>query len=59
MMAKAGPGLAAGGFEVWVTHQVNITALTGEFAQMGEACLVERTAADGAIRVAARFSPGG
>ena len=30
----------AGEFEVWVTHQVNITALTGEFTAMGEALIV-------------------
>jgi phosphohistidine phosphatase SixA len=29
-----------GQFEVWVTHQVNITALTGEWAAIGEAFLV-------------------
>ena len=28
--------LAPGRIEAWVTHQVNITALTGEFAAMGE-----------------------
>ena len=32
--------LPAGQFEVWVTHQVNITALTGESTSMGEALLV-------------------
>ena len=53
------PGLAAGAFEVWVTHQINITALTGEFAQMGEACVVERPAPDAPIRVIGRFSAGG
>lgn len=53
------PGIEAGRFEVWVTHQVNITALTDEFAQMGEACLVERASAGAPIRVVARFSPGG
>ena len=29
-----------GQFEVWVTHQVNITALTGESSSMGEAIIV-------------------
>lgn len=29
-----------GQFEVWVTHQVNITALTGENSSMGEAIMV-------------------
>jgi hypothetical protein len=31
---------AASGFELWVTHQVNITALTGGFAAMGQAAWV-------------------
>ena len=34
--------LPPSGFEVWVTHQVNITALTGDFASMGEGVLVDR-----------------
>lgn len=29
-------------FEVWVTHQVNITGLTGESAAMGEGLVVDR-----------------
>jgi len=33
-------GIPAGQFEVWVTHQVNITALTGEGAGIGEAFIV-------------------
>jgi len=33
--------IPAGRFEVWVTHQVNITALTGESVQMGEGLLVD------------------
>lgn len=32
--------IPAGQFEVWVTHQVNITALTGEVPAMGEAFMV-------------------
>jgi phosphohistidine phosphatase SixA len=32
----------AGQFDVWVTHQVNITALTGEGPSMGEAVIVGR-----------------
>lgn len=32
--------LSSGSFEIWVTHQVNITAFTGEFAGMGEAVVV-------------------
>jgi hypothetical protein len=34
-----------GAFEVWVTHQVNITALTGEFTAMGEALIVRASGA--------------
>ena len=33
--------IPAGQFEVWVTHQVNITALTGEGMAMGEALIVD------------------
>ena len=33
-------GIPANQFEVWVTHQVNITSLTGEATQMGEALVV-------------------
>ena len=33
-------GIPAGQFEAWVTHQVNITALTGEWAGNGEAFIV-------------------
>lgn len=44
--------IPAGRFEVWVTHQVNITALTGEFVQMGEGLLVD---AAGAVRGRSRF----
>jgi hypothetical protein len=29
-----------GQFEVWVTHQVNITAITGEWAGIGEAFIL-------------------
>jgi phosphohistidine phosphatase SixA len=36
--------IPAGQFEVWVTHQVNITALTGEVPAMGEAVLVSSQA---------------
>lgn len=32
-----------GEFEVWVTHQVNMTALTGENMAMGEALVVDVT----------------
>jgi hypothetical protein len=57
-LGAALPTIGVGTFEVWVTHQVNITALTGEFAQMGEACLAEQPAAGAPIRVVARFSAG-
>ena len=36
--------LRANQFEVWVTHQVNITALTGESASMGEALVINSKA---------------
>ena len=32
--------IPANQFEVWVTHQVNITSLTGDYTSMGEALLV-------------------
>ena len=32
-----------GTFEVWVTHQINMTALTGESAAMGEALVLDAT----------------
>lgn len=35
--------LQAGQWQAWVTHQVNITALTGEVVAMGEALIVDRT----------------
>ncbi len=44
-------GIAAGRFEVWVTHQVNITAATGAFVGMGEGVLVR--AGEGARGAAA------
>jgi Histidine phosphatase superfamily (branch 1) len=42
-----------GQFEVWVTHQVNITALTGESPSMGEALLV---CADGKLKGRSTFT---
>ena len=36
---------SAPGFEVWVTHQVNITALVGGFADAGDAVLLRHDAA--------------
>ncbi|UST55229.1 histidine phosphatase family protein [Comamonadaceae bacterium OTU4NAUVB1] len=44
--------IPATGFEVWVTHQVNITALTGRFAASGEGFVVD---AAGAVRAQARL----
>lgn len=41
--------IPAGQFELWVTHQVNITGLTGEVPGMGEGFVV-----DGRARVLAR-----
>jgi len=32
--------ISPGQFEVWVTHQVNITAITGEWAAIGEAFIL-------------------
>lgn len=36
--------LAPGGFEVWVTHQVNVTALTGQSPAMCEGFVVDQQA---------------
>lgn len=36
--------IPSGTFEAWVTHQVNITALTGVVPAMGEALVVDRQA---------------
>lgn len=33
-----------GQFDVWVTHQVNMTALTGQYPSMGEAFVVDASA---------------
>lgn len=33
--------IRSGGFEVWVTHQVNMTHLTDEYPSMGEAFVVD------------------
>lgn len=41
--------IPVGRFEVWVTHQVNITALTGESTGMGEGLVV-----DAAVKVQGR-----
>ncbi len=47
-------GLRAGQFEVWVTHQVNITSMTGEVPAMGEAFVVKLGSASSPGRVLAR-----
>ncbi|WP_082754757.1 histidine phosphatase family protein [Variovorax sp. PAMC 28711] len=44
--------LPPNGFEVWVTHQVNITALTGRYAASGEAFVLD---AAGTVRAQARL----
>jgi len=36
--------LPADQFQVWVSHQVNVTALTGQFLAMGEAVILDRQA---------------
>jgi hypothetical protein len=41
---------------VWVTHQTNATALTGEFLGMGEA-LILRPEGDGKFRALGRLRP--
>ena len=48
--------LRAGAFEVWVTHQVNITAMTGEVPAMGEAFVVKLGTGSTPGRVLARTS---
>ena len=61
LRAAAG-SIGAGRFEVWVTHQVNVSALTGEFAQMGEGCVLEPAAAGSdpaGARVWGRWREGG
>lgn len=45
--------IPAGAFEVWVTHQVNITALTGEVPSMGEGLIVD---AGGQVRGRSSFA---
>lgn len=36
--------LAAGQFQVWVSHQVNVSALVGQFMAMGEGVILDRDA---------------
>ena len=48
------------GFEVWVTHMVNIQAIAGVTVAMGEALIVRAPAeAGGAVQVLAQWRPGG
>jgi phosphohistidine phosphatase SixA len=41
-------------FEVWVTHQVSVSALTGESTSVGEALVLRATSPDGAVQILAR-----
>ncbi|CAM5787951.1 Phosphoglycerate mutase OS=Rhizobacter sp. Root404 OX=1736528 GN=ASC76_21690 PE=4 SV=1 [Rhizobacter fulvus] len=54
-LATAAATIPAGRFEVWVTHQVNITALTGQFADMGAGCVIEGRP-DAPVRVLGAFA---
>ena len=49
-------GIRAGQFEVWVTHQVNISSMTGEGPTMGEAFVVKMGTRSSPGRVLARTS---
>ena len=49
-------GIRAGQFEVWVTHQVNISAMTGEGPAMGEGFVVKPGSGNSAGQVMARVS---
>ncbi len=51
------PAQARGGFEVWVTHQVNISALTGEGIAMGAAVVLRGVRDGAAVRVQNLGSP--
>ncbi|MDM0113035.1 histidine phosphatase family protein [Variovorax sp. J22R133] len=44
LLRDALASIPSGTFEVWVTHQVNITSLTGEPTSMGEGVIVDATA---------------
>jgi len=46
----------AAGFEVWVTHQFNLTALLGGSVRSGEALLMRHDPASGAPRLLATLS---
>ena len=49
-------GIRAGQFEVWVTHQVNISAMTGEGPAMGEGFVVKPGSGSSRGQVMARTS---
>ena len=49
-------GIRLGQFEVWVTHQVNISSMTGEGPVMGEAFVVKLGSGSSPGRVLARTS---
>lgn len=55
-LREALQSISRSGVTVWVTHQVNATALTGEYLGMGEA-LVLRPEGEGKFRVLGRLSP--
>ena len=46
--------VAVGTFEVWVTHQVNVSALTGEGPAMGEAFVLRTPRGGGEVQVVTR-----
>ena len=49
-------GIRAGQFEVWVTHQINISAMTGEGPAMGEGFVVKPGSGSSPGQVKARTS---
>ena len=53
-LAERLKGIRAGQFEVWVTHQVNISAMTGEGPAMGEGFVVKPGSGSSAGQVIAR-----
>lgn len=47
--------VAAGGFEVWVTHQVNISALSGSFTGSGDGVVLRGGGAEGGVTLVGRW----
>ena len=43
--------IAPGRFEVWVTHQVNVSALTGEAPAMGEGFVIQAIPKAGTVKI--------